>query len=98
MKHRLTILLPAVALLVAIVHSPAWACSHCGCNACNGCNGDGHSACADDCGATNSGPAMITKTVYEPQYTTEMRTVTKTGHKTEQQERQSHYLQARADH
>lgn len=88
MKHHLLTWLAAVTLLAA-ANSPAWACSHCSSDACGGCDGSSESPCADGCGAAaDCGPAMVTKTVYEPQYTTETRTVTRHGSKTEQRERQ----------
>ena len=69
--------LPALAVLVAMGQAPAWAGHRhhgdCGCNECSSdCGGDCGSSECDSCGEVQD-CGTVTKTVYEPQYTTEKR-------------------------
>src|SRR5262245_30920628 len=95
MIRRWLLTLPAALMLVAVAVQPTWAGHHHGCSDCGGCDGScggdcGGGCAADDCGggcADCGETEMVTKTVYQPEYTTEKRTVTRHGHKWEEREK-----------
>src|SRR3989304_10360314 len=81
MMRHLMLPLAALALLAATVQEPAWACMRGGRNVWSGCSvGCGDCAGCGECGT-------VTRTVYVPECTTEMRTVPRTRYHQEQREK-----------
>src|SRR5690349_3421567 len=76
MIRRCLCLVPAVVLLVSMAATPAWAHRGHGSDGSGSCCDNGcDSDCGNGCGESNGGCGTMTRTVYQPEYTTEKRMV-----------------------